>query len=65
MDKFALQFTTNDLQLNARDNGVSVTCSIDEKQFEDIVYRYGIAVLEIMERRGLIKGGRPVTVSPT
>ena len=66
MDKaFAIQFTTDDCQVNARPNGVEVSASIDEKQFEDIVYRYGIVVLDMLEKRGLIKKGQAVTPAPS
>ena len=65
MDKpFALQFTTDDCQMNARPNGVEVSANIDEKQFEDIIYRYGIVVIDILEKRGLIKKGQAVEASP-
>lgn len=56
MDKaFAIQFTTDDCQVNAKKNGVSVTANIDEKQFEDMIYRYGVVVIDILEKRGLLK----------
>ena len=54
---FAIQFTTDDCQVNARPNGVEVSANIDEKQFEDIIYRYGVIVIDMLEKRGLINTG--------
>lgn len=51
---FSIQFTTDDCQVNARPNGVEVSANIDEQQFEDIIYRYGIVVVEMLKKRGLI-----------
>ncbi len=54
---FAIQFTTDDCQVNARPNGVEVSANIDEKQFEDIIYRYGVIVIDMLEKRGLLNSG--------
>lgn len=52
---FAVSFTTDDFQCITRDGKVSVTARIPKNEFENIIYSYGIYIIDYLAQKGLIK----------
>lgn len=52
---FAVSFSTDDFQCITKEGKVSVTARIPKKEFDSIIYSYGIYIMEYLAEKGLIR----------
>ena len=52
---FAVSFSTDDFQCITKEGKVSVTARIPKKEFDSIIYSYGIYIIEYLAEKGLIR----------
>jgi hypothetical protein len=53
-DTFSIGFTTDNFQCTTNDGKVSVTAKINKKDFDTIIYSYGLYVIEYLKEKKLI-----------
>jgi len=53
-NSFAISFVTDDCQLNTKDGKVSVTARISKKDFDKMIYSYGIYIIDYLTEKKLI-----------
>lgn len=55
VDGFFIGFTTDDLSMSTRGGKVNVTARVSKKDFDKIIYSYGVYILDYFSEKGLIK----------